>query len=670
MSGWKFLRSKKSRPDQAASLPAAPAEQTGVMEQASRLGNQAMQQYASPVAQSGGQSLPIFGEFVDQRSANTGRVETPEENARDMEELQNAPAMTRTGLAELYTELRNSKKGGLFKKENSQYYNDVISSLNRLNTAMSKNFSNDVTANHKNLVEMNEHYNQLIAACEAYTSRDAKTSAGAHRKELVKQIQTRASSDLVALSAVQTDFCSLTPEQQSQKSWNELLNQSRTIHLKAKDFYAIGKATGGQASEVYKLSGSDIQVKSAGDQDVALADVHYFKPEDEIDMSKSSTAEKIVANAMKRFPKLTKKDKQLISKWAATANKTDANISQNFNGLSEEGKLAMTSINSQLSGVSTTVSALLPHMKIGNNDEKINMTKRNVATSRVAAMLGLDGLVAKSETAEIFDEATGTSIRGNLMQKARGEDSGLNYAEKSKAGKTVNYSLNAEIPDITVNATGKFQRDMCNLQVLDVICGQLDRHSGNYMVSANKGGELSDVQGIDNDGAFGLNEHSDFYKASGNNRSIYNIQTGEWTMAYMDKNLAERVKALDPEMMRYALKDLIGDDEINAAITRLNNVKKALSTIDENRLLEDDEWNDDTAQALIDQAWDTHREFRKAKDNKNLSQEEQMNVMENSMLNSNYFGEMMLKTMPFPDWNWGIGANPQLLRRKNRNQGK
>ena len=125
------------------------------------------------------------------------------------------------------------------------------------------------------------------------------------------------------------------------------------------------------------------------------------------------------------------------------------------------------------------------------------------------------------------------------------------------------------------------------------------------MVSANKSGELSDVQGIDNDGAFGLNEHSDFYKASGNNR-----------------------------------------------------------------LIEDDEWNDDTAQALIDQAWDTHREFRKTKDNKNLSQEEQMNVMENSMLNSNYFGEMMLKTMPFPDWNRGIGANPQLLRRKNRNQGK
>ena len=54
MSGWKFLRSKKNRPDQAASLPAAPAEQTGVMEQSSRLGNQAMQQYASPVAQSGG----------------------------------------------------------------------------------------------------------------------------------------------------------------------------------------------------------------------------------------------------------------------------------------------------------------------------------------------------------------------------------------------------------------------------------------------------------------------------------------------------------------------------------------------------------------------------------------------------------------------------------------
>lgn len=610
---------------------------------------------------------------------NAGQMMAPQaENARAMANMQQAPAMARDSLKDLYTDLRRSQKGGV-PVWNSSLYNKVVNSLKAINNAMSVHFTDNPTENHKMLSEMDGKYRELISACNAYTARSPRTEAGIARKNIVLHIQEKASTDLLALGAVRTDFCALSPEEQRQKDWNQLLDQSRTIHLTVKDFAAFGKETGGQASEVYRLTAQNSTVKGADGTPIQLSDTHYFKPEDEFDMSQKNVAAQIAEKTFERFPSLTKNDKKLIREWASrpllqgTESHKDSGLESKLTGLSQDGIAAIHFIDDRVPSAYITSDTVMERLKIGEGSEKVNMTRRNVATSRMAALLGVGNLVAKSETAEIYDEATGSTIRGNLMEQARGQMSGNDITAKAKEDKkTITFSSTKERPDVLLNSTGNFQRDLCSLQVFDNICGQIDRHGGNFLVTKNEQGELSDLQGIDNDGAFGLNENGAFINGQGNTRNAYNIQTGEMELPFLDRAFAERINAVDPEMIKYALKDLLTEREIAAVITRLNSVKKAISTMDESRLLRDEDWNDDTAQTLIDQAWKANQRFNELDNDPNTKSQTALEKLNQSVLYENYFGELMLNSLPIMCFDKGaLGVDtPQLLRRKQRMQQK
>ena len=586
---------------------------------------------------------------------NQGRLE--QKAAIEMNEMQETPQMSRTSLADLYNQLRTSKRGGMFiGNSNSQFYTAVMTDLSDINSAMSKSFTQDALANQKLLINMEHMYQKLIKSCAAYIARDPSTNAGKHRKDLVTQIQERASTDLVALSAVRTDFCGLSPQEQSTKSWNELLDQSRTIRLSVQDISQLNKAEGGAASEVYELKGSNTKAKDAAGETIPLGEMHFFKMEDEYDMTKIRHAGKVVENVLERYPKLSKKEKSMIRKFAINSGSDQRDVlkpklDEMSDKLSDLGKIALNSIFGNLKEVETTVG-LMSSLEI-DKDKKVNMSRRNVATSRVAKLVGLDHLVAKSETAELYDEKTQHTFRGNLMQKAKGDMSlgklSDNLQEQSKQSKAGN-------KDILINATGAFQRDLCNLQVLDAICGQVDRHMNNIFISTNNG-ELSALQGIDNDAAFGLNEQVSSSKTPlRHDRAIYDMNTGEMTLPYMDKNLADRILALEPDMIRFALQDLLKNEEIEAAIKRLEHIKTAIRKTQDTqseRFLEDDQWNDDTAQNMINHTWEMENEFFKGKKEK-FSQE-------------SYFGRFMIEMGPkIPIFNRGEGDAPQLMHRKKK----
>ena len=645
-----FFRSSKKKQDSGSVQQNQTADQPNMMAFASSIGNQ-----------------------------NAGQMMAPRgENAKAMESIQQNPTMARDSLKDLYTELRRSQKGGV-PVWNSSLYNKVVNSLKSINNAMRVNFTDNPTQNHKMLSEMDDKYRQLISACNEYTSRSPRTEAGIARKNIVLHIQEKASTDLIALSAVRTDFCSLSPEEQRQKDWNQLLDQSRTIHLTVKDFAAFGKEAGGQSSEVYRITAQNATVKGADGTPVQLSDTHYFKPEDEYDMSQKNVAAQIAEKTFERFPSLTKNDKKLIREWASrplvqgTESHKDSELESKLTGLSQDGIAAIHFIDDRVPSAYITSDTVMERLKIGEGSEKVNMTRRNVATSRMAALLGVGNLVAKSETAEIYDEATGSTIRGNLMEQARGQRSGNDITAKAKEDKkTITYSSTKERPDVLLNSTGNFQRDLCSLQVFDNICGQIDRHGGNFLVTQNEQGELSDLQGIDNDGAFGLNDNGAFINGQGNTRNAYNIQTGEMELPFLDRAFAERIKAVDKEMIKYALKDLLTEKEIDAVITRLEDVKKAISTMDESRLLRDEDWNDDTAQTLIDQAWKANQRFNELDNDPNTKRQTTLEKLNQSVLYENYFGELMLNSLPIMFFDKGaLGeASPQLLRRKQRMQQK
>ena len=218
-----------------------------------------------------------------------------------------------------------------------------------------------------------------------------------------------------------------------------------------------------------------------------------------------------------------------------------------------------------------TIDGVFVSLDLKYKGGKVNLTRRNVATSRMASLLELKDLIAESQTVDILDEATGKTIRGNLMNQAEG-----------KEHEEIENSLKER------KITSTFLRDITNLQVLDYLCGQVDRHAGNMMYKVDGDGNVTGVQGIDNDGAFGLKENA------GRVARVFDTSSEEMFIPYMDAHLADRIMELDGDTLRYALMDLIKEEEINEAIKRLHTLQKGIENIRQKeafRFLENkDDW--------------------------------------------------------------------------------
>lgn len=537
-----------------------------------------------------------------------------------------------SSLDEMYRELKNRKGGFLNMSTKGKLYTSAISALGKVNQTVTKRFTADPTENFRLLNELDGYYHELIRACSEYTSYVHPSPEGQIRNVLMEQVLDRAGRDSTALSAIRTDFCSLPPEEQQSKSIPELLRQARAVRISVQSLRGImaNKEGGGQASEVVKLNGDNASVMGLDGTSSALDGTFFFKPEDEMDMRYRSTPAKIMENVMSRYPDLTDNDKHIIRKWAVSLDEVNKGIYISdavVNSLSAVGKLAVNNILSNVDGAKTTIEEFSGLMGF-RNDEKVNMTRRNVATSRVAALLGIGNLVAESKTAEIYDESNGTVTRGNIMKKSVYSESARSAADDNKA----------RTGQETVSVTGGFQRDLINLQVLDAICGQHDRHQDNYFVSRDEFGNFSGLQGIDNDASFGRGELSLTNRIGGSTRTVYN-DNNEMTIPYMDKNLAERIRRINPEIFKYALHDLLKPDEIEAAENRLKRVKEAVEKqmqTDPSRFLEDDQWNDDTAQAMLNDHCEKSRIC-----NEDMTQFKKF--VNKEWLQRNYYGDLMMQ---------------------------
>lgn len=603
--------------------------------------------------------------------AEKNGLKAAQANAEKMGAMQEVSVMRRASLAQLHNALKKSKRGDVHISKESVYYREVNTALESINSAMGENFSIDMKGNLEKLVNMESLYQQLISACGIYVAKDKDVQA---RKEIVLEIEKQASKDILGLAAARSEFCSLSVEEQAQKNWNEIIDKVRTVKMSVKDFSKLEKASGGQASEVLKMKGENVQIEGADGTKQAISDLHFFKPEDEIDLNQKTIGMMIINNVLERFPKLSKSDRKKITDFAGKLEEPDSNYKKP-KGLSEMGEMALTLLLNNAKGALVTKDNLLEPSGILEEGGKVNMTKRNVATSRFAALLGLDYLVAKSESVEVYDEATNQIIRGNLMEKADGIEAKKFLPEFKK-----NHSVGT-----SMFATAKAQKDLVNLQVLDVLCGQMDRHDGNFMIQVEGGDTITGIKGIDNDASFGNNVDVVLMDRNGkerHDRRVYDIENGKMALPYMDKNLAERILVLEPDVIRFALKGLISDREIESAIIRLNMMKKAIATTKNKqpeRFLEEDQWNEETAQTMIKQEWkarslmrgyqDTifamqkkiHPEISKIKPENRT--EEQREIWNNTALkiqrelkhnmyseyasNSNYFGRFMVSSMGY-----------------------
>ena len=518
------------------------------------------------------------------KSGNAGDS-APEQDtdAADMDAQLTQSSDPQKELNDVAEALRSSKKWGW--SGNTETFERVSNAIDASIGQLSAPLSGDLTQDQETLDDIIASFDDLITACDDYLSRSSRTDRGKHRQAIVRQVRELAVKDRGGFVRYM-----MTPDEGGHfTSAMDVLTRSRqrTLQLVYKKEEEL-EHVGGAASYLAKIEKGMLTDRDASG---------FFK-EDEVYTYKPSAG-----NTEQKLDAL-----QIVGRRMALTDAQYAEIETAIKGpgiyqapnyLKDRTIHDACDLVVKLSRANGTVGSNLPHhMKEG---ESLNLSKRNVATSRLADLLGLGDLVAKSETATLAD-ADGTSRSGNLMQTARGQEVKSfvvdqfidQYTGEMAHADDISFFRPFE-GNMDDKVTPEFMQSLMSLQVLDNLAAQVDRHAENFFAEI-KDGKLGRVQGIDNDFSFSSNTLSGEEMGAGgrignHGKSILD-QNGDLAVPYMDKTLADRITALDESVLRDVMADVLEPWAIDALCIRFTKIKTAIQKDQEKnsgRYLERDE---------------------------------------------------------------------------------
>lgn len=190
--------------------------------------------------------------------------------------------------------------------------------------------------------------------------------------------------------------------------------------------------------------------------------------------------------------------------------------------------------------------------------EAIRIDNRNTAVSKIADLLKVPNLVAQARSMTFMND--GKKIEGTFMEKAEGVDIS-NLPE--------DHPMRTYGEDVYNNGNGI--KSLADMQVLDYICLNVDRHPGNMVYQfdttdpANP--KFTGVQGIDNDATFGLLTEDKEFNEKGKLTKLENLTV-------MSQSVFNAIVHMDMEVFQLALKNQkLSNAEIDAACTRVQQLK-------------------------------------------------------------------------------------------------
>lgn len=209
-------------------------------------------------------------------------------------------------------------------------------------------------------------------------------------------------------------------------------------------------------------------------------------------------------------------------------------------------------------------------------EENADITKRNVATYRLAELLGVPELIPASSNVK-YKDVNGVSHEGILMSEAKGDEM---WKANHKVWDTQN---KLSIKDKVVYSN-KIYMQLNSLQLLDIISGQMDRHKSNIMMEYD-GNQIVNIKGIDNDMAFGNMSYQEVQEIlkEKKNASLKPIQNsnGKLKLKLIDKRMYQALISLTDEMVEYVFADILSRTELNALLDRLHGVVSLFDHITE-----------------------------------------------------------------------------------------
>jgi hypothetical protein len=194
---------------------------------------------------------------------------------------------------------------------------------------------------------------------------------------------------------------------------------------------------------------------------------------------------------------------------------------------------------------------------VGIRQTDPNYGARTIAMYKIDKLLGAE-VTARAEFATHVDKS-GKTVLGTVLESAKGKQPG-----KTKLVMTSEEAKH--IPGAVALDDPVLQQSLNKLQILDAICGQLDRHGGNYYIQMDDSGRVTGVTGIDLDMAFGSKQQT----GDKSDPTAENAINFKGLPAQIDQEFGERLLKISPKDIENALRGLLSDDEVAAAVARFN----------------------------------------------------------------------------------------------------
>ena len=193
---------------------------------------------------------------------------------------------------------------------------------------------------------------------------------------------------------------------------------------------------------------------------------------------------------------------------------------------------------------------------------------KNAAMYEVAKLLGCEKIIAKAVPMVVVNGKQ--VIKGTFMEQAEGND-----LSNLKSGDYLWFYDYKESP-----YNKDLFRDLADMQLLDYICGNIDRHKGNMLYKTKHSGkgkiEITGIVGIDNDASFPEKEIDEIEFNRGNNVTSANIFKPS-NFRYVNKKTAEIVKNMTRGQLETILRGQnLSKKAIDLAWKRTKEVQKAI----------------------------------------------------------------------------------------------
>lgn len=129
--------------------------------------------------------------------------------------------------------------------------------------------------------------------------------------------------------------------------------------------------------------------------------------------------------------------------------------------------------------------------------------------------------------------------------------------------KATGLSASVAIKQENFKLTPEIQKNCAELDLVDAICGQFDRHDRNFFIDDDK------IIGIDNDFAFGLRSFKE--------KNYYSVNLNG-AFRFMSREIVEKIKSLNPDSIVNALYGVInygnnGEQRLQAVKNRILEIK-------------------------------------------------------------------------------------------------